>query len=133
MRMKRIHYLGKEDAVDARLGGVELKYGTKVDVPEDLAEILLGEPQYSDLPGPPVSLEEVRTPGIMWYEAAPGEELRALTGISDSRAKWLANYGIDTLEDMANLTETEQAALAEEMPRVSLEQVEAWVNQAKQL
>lgn len=131
--MRRIYYLGKDRSTDPRLAGVELEYLAQIDVPEDLAEILVGEQLYSDLPGPPVSLpEEPAPPGISWYEPEPGEELKALTGVSDSRAKWLAHYGIETLADMAALTYTDMASLAEAMPRVSLNTVEDWAKQAEE-
>lgn len=130
--MQRIHYIGAEPWSDKRLPGVELRYGSMVDMPEELAETLLREPQYSELPAPPVPMSEIPKPDpIVWYEPEPGEELKALTGVSDSRAKWLAQYGISTLAEMAALTYTDMSALAEAMPRVSLEQVEAWVAQAE--
>jgi predicted flap endonuclease-1-like 5' DNA nuclease len=130
--MRRIIYIGAEPWVDKRLAGVELNYLTKIDMPEELAETLLREPQYSDLPAPPVPMSEFPEPEpVVWYEPLPGEELKALSGVSDSRAKWLANYGISTLADMAGLTYTDMAELAEAMPRVGLETVEGWVAQAK--
>lgn len=132
--MRRVYYLGKEPATDPRLAGVELVYLSQIDMPEELAATLLREPMYSELPAPPVPMSEIPEPKpiITWHEPEPGEELRALSGVSDSRAKWLSQYGIDTLADMASLAYSDMAALADEMPRVSLNQVENWQKQAEE-
>lgn len=130
--MIRIFYIGADPATDDLLPGVELSYGSAVDVPEALGMRLLGDEVYSQEIRDPVQIE-ARSPEIVWYEPAPGEELRALTGLGPKTAYVLVELGISRLSDMAMLDEEQILEIAEKVPRVSLKQVHSWVLEAESM
>jgi predicted flap endonuclease-1-like 5' DNA nuclease len=132
--MKRLYYLSEGPDQDSRLAGVNLTSGQAVDVPEELAAILLAEGNFAEELLEGLALEpEAPETEITWYEPPPGEELLALDGVGQGRAGWLVEYGIPDLAAMAALDDAAQEVLAEAMPRIALDDVRAWVEQAGEL
>lgn len=131
MVMRRVYYVGMEPAVDSRLG-LECYPGYAFDCPEHIAGALVRELCYSLNQDAPL-MDAKPGDGITWYVAPPGEELLALDGVGPSRAAQLVKEGVSYLDDLLELDDEQQAALADSLPAVSAEQVVAWVEQARNI
>lgn len=129
MDMRRVFYVGQESVLDARLG-LDLHPGYAFDCPAHIAEALLREPCFRETRGGSL-VEDKPRPEITWYTAPPGEELLALDGIGPARAASLVKLGIQHLDNLLDLDDEGQARLAQSLPGVDIEQVNAWVDQAR--